>query len=109
MAKNTSVFGISADRAAVEEALEHLRRAGFRETDISVLVPENQGTKDLAHEKNTKAPEGVTSGVLAGGLTGGVLGLLTGLGAPAIPGLGPLVAAGAPPPARPGRAAVWRP
>src|SRR5260370_3247151 len=94
MAKNTSVFGIYADRAAVEEALEHLRRAGFRETDISVLVPENQGTKDLAHEKNTKAPEGVTSGVLAGGLTGGVLGLLTGLGALAIPGLGPLIAAG---------------
>jgi hypothetical protein len=94
MSKNTAVFGIYADRVAVEESVEHLRRAGFRNTDISVLFPENQGTKDFAHEKNTKAPEGVTSGVLAGGITGGVLGLLTGIGALAIPGLGPLIAAG---------------
>jgi hypothetical protein len=94
MAKNTAVFGMYPDRAAVEEAVEHLRRAGFRDTDLSVLFPENQGTKDFAHEKNTKAPEGVTSGVLAGGITGGVLGLLTGLGTLAIPGLGPLIAAG---------------
>src|SRR5882724_5702993 len=94
MAKNTAVFGIYPDRVAVEEGVEHLRRAGFRSTDISVLFPENQGTKDFAHEKNTKAPEGVTSGVVAGGITGGVLGLLTGLGALAIPGLGPLIAAG---------------
>src|SRR5207302_2631494 len=65
-----------------------------RNTDISVLFPENSGTKDFAHEKNTKAPEGVTSGVVAGGITGGVLGLLTGIGALAIPGLGPLIAAG---------------
>jgi hypothetical protein len=94
MAKNTAVFGIYPDRIAVEESVEHLRRAGFRNTDISVLFPENQGTKDFAHEKNTKAPEGVTSGVVAGGITGGVLGLLTGIGALAIPGLGPLIAAG---------------
>src|SRR5205807_5910063 len=92
--KNTAVFGIYPDRLAVEEGVEHLRRAGFRTTDISVLFPENQGTKDFAHEKNTKAPEGVTSGVVAGGITGGVLGLLTGIGALAIPGLGPLIAAG---------------
>ena len=94
MAKNTAVFGIYADRIAVEEGVEHLRRAGFRNTDISVLFPENQGTKDFAHERNTKAPEGVTSGVVAGGITGGVLGLLTGIGVLAIPGLGPLIAAG---------------
>jgi hypothetical protein len=94
MAKNTAVFGIYPDRVAVEEAVDHMRRAGFRNTDISVLFPDNQGTKDFAHEKNTKAPEGVTGGVLAGGLTGGVLGLLTGIGALAIPGLGPLIAAG---------------
>jgi hypothetical protein len=94
MSKNTAVFGIYPDRTAVEEGVEHLRRAGFRNTDISVLFPENQGTKDFAHEKNTKAPEGVTSGVVAGGITGGVLGLLTGIGALAIPGLGPLIAAG---------------
>jgi hypothetical protein len=92
--KNTAVFGIYPSRLAVEEAVEHLRDAGFRSTDISVLFPENQGTKDFAHEKNTKAPEGVTTGALAGGITGGVLGWLTGIGALAIPGLGPMIAAG---------------
>jgi hypothetical protein len=88
--KNTAVFGIYPDRLAVEEGVESLRRAGFRGTDISVLFPENMGTKDFAHEKNTKAPEGATSGAVAGG----VLGWLTGIGALAIPGLGPFVAAG---------------
>jgi hypothetical protein len=92
--KNTAVFGIYPDRVAVEEAVDHLRAAGFRSTDISVLFPENQGTKDFAHEKNTKAPEGVTTGAVAGGVTGGVLGWLTGIGALAIPGLGPFIAAG---------------
>src|SRR4051794_6405004 len=94
MAKNTAVFGIYPDRPAVEEGVEHLRRAGFRNTDISVLFPENSGTKDFAHEKNTKAPEGAASGVVAGGIAGGVLGWLTGIGLLAIPGLGPLIAAG---------------
>lgn len=92
--KNTAVFGIYPDRAAVEEAVDQLRAAGFRSTDVSVLFSDNQGTKDFAHEKNTKAPEGATTGVAAGGLAGGVLGWLTGIGALAIPGLGPLVAAG---------------
>src|SRR5246127_2587708 len=92
--KNTAVFGIYPSRTSVEEAVDHLRAAGFRSTDISVLFPENQGTKDFAHEKNTKAPEGVTTGAVAGGITGGVLGWLTGVGALAIPGLGPFVAAG---------------
>jgi len=92
--KNTAAFGIYPSRAAVEEAVEHLRSAGFRSTDISVLFPENEGTKDFAHEKNTKAPEGATTGVAAGGIAGGVLGWLTGIGALAIPGLGPLIAAG---------------
>ena len=72
--KNTAVFGIYPNRFAVEEAVEHLRKTGFRNTDISVLFQDNQGTKDFAHEKNTKAPEGVTTGVVAGGLAGGVLG-----------------------------------
>src|ERR1700733_4938929 len=94
MSKNTAVFGIYPDRFAVEEAVEHLRTAGFRNTDISVLFQDNQGTKDFAHEKNTKAPEGVTTGVVAGGIAGGVLGWLTGIGVLAIPGLGPLIAAG---------------
>src|SRR5256885_3855038 len=94
MAKNTAVFGIYPDRVAVEEAVEHLRRAGFRSTDISVLFPENQGTKDFAHEKNTKAPEGAATGAGSGAVIGGTLGWLTGIGALAIPGLGPFIAAG---------------
>ena len=92
--KNTAVFGIYPGRLEVEDAVEHFRRAGFRGTDISVLFQDNQGTKDFAHEKNTKAPEGSATGVLAGGIAGGVLGWLTGIGALAIPGLGPLIAAG---------------
>ena len=92
--KNTAVFGIFPNRAATEEAVEHLRSAGFRNTDISVLFSDNQGTKDFAHEKNTKAPEGATTGAVAGVISGGVLGWLTGIGALAIPGIGPFIAAG---------------
>lgn len=92
--KNKAVFGIYPDRPTVEEAVESLRAAGFRGTDISVLFQDNQGTKDFAHEKSTKAPEGATAGGIVGGLSGGVLGWLTGIGALAIPGLGPLIAAG---------------
>lgn len=92
--KNTAVFGIYPDRISVEEGVERLRAAGYRSADISVLFPDNKGTKDFAHEKNTKAPEGATTGGVAGGIAGGVLGWLTGIGALAIPGIGPLVAAG---------------
>jgi hypothetical protein len=92
--KNTAVFGIYPDRIAVEEAVEQFRIAGFRGTDVSVLFPDNKGTKDFAHQRNTKAPEGATTGGVAGGITGGVLGWLTGVGALAIPGLGPFIAAG---------------
>jgi hypothetical protein len=92
--KNTAVFGIYSSRGAVEEAVDILRNAGFRSTDISVLLPENLGNKDLAHEKNTKAPEGVTAGGITGGVIGGALGWLAGIGALAIPGLGPFIAAG---------------
>jgi len=92
--KNRAVFGIYANRLEVEEAVDHLRRTGFRSTDVSVLFPDNQGTKDFAHEKNTKAPEGLATGVAAGGIAGGVLGWLTGIGALVIPGLGAFIAAG---------------
>lgn len=92
--KNTAVFGIYRDRPGVEEAVNALRAAGFRNTDISVLFPDNPGTKDFAHEKNTKAPEGATTGGVVGGVTGGVLGWLVGIGTLAIPGLGPFIAAG---------------
>jgi len=92
--KNTAVFGVYPDRVGVEEGVEYLRRAGFRGTDISVLIPENMGTKDFAHEKNSKAPEGAASGAVAGGIAGGVLGYLTAAGIIAIPALGPFLAAG---------------
>jgi len=92
--KNTAVFGIYRDQLDVERAVDALKAAGFRNTDISALFPENQGTKDFAHEKNTKAPEGATTGAGTGALLGGGLGWLAGIGALAIPGVGPLIAAG---------------
>jgi hypothetical protein len=92
--KNTAVFGIYRNRADVENAVDTLRREEFRNTDISVLFPENEGTKDFAHEKKTKAPEGTATGATTGAIPGGGLGWLAGIGALAIPGLGPFVAAG---------------
>jgi hypothetical protein len=92
--KNTAVFGIYSSYSAVESAVDALKAAGFRNTDISVLMPENVGTKDFAHEKNTKAPEGAATGAGTGLVLGGGLGWLVGIGALAIPGLGPLIAAG---------------
>jgi hypothetical protein len=78
----------------LSSGLEALKTAGFRNTDISVLLPENAGTKDFVHQKDTKAPEGATTGVTTGAVVGGVLGWLAGIGALAIPGIGPLIAAG---------------
>jgi len=92
--KNTAVFGIYADRFNVERAVEAVKAAGFSNNDVSVLFPENQGTKDFAHEKSTKAPEGATTGAGTGAVLGGGLGWLAGIGALAIPGLGPFIAAG---------------
>jgi hypothetical protein len=92
--KNTAVLGIYPSQASVEEALDSLRAAGFRNTDISVLIQENLGTKDFTHEKGTKAPEGAATGAGTGAVIGGVLGWLVGIGTLAIPGLGPFIAAG---------------
>lgn len=92
--KNTAVFGIYQDRLTVESAVDMLQQAGFRNTDISVLFPYNEGTKDFAAEKNTKAPEGTAAGAGTGAVVGGTLGWLAGIGALAIPGLGPFIAAG---------------
>lgn len=94
MSKNTAAFGIYRDQTAVEEAVEAFKRAGFRSADISVLFPENNGTKDFAHEKHTKAPEGAVAGASTGAIIGGALGWLVGIGALAIPGIGPFIAAG---------------
>jgi hypothetical protein len=92
--KNTAVFGIYASETAAERAVDSLVQAGFSNNAISVLLPDQQGTKDFAHEKHTKAPEGTTTGVATGGAVGGTLGLLAGIGALAIPGVGPFIAAG---------------
>ncbi|MBK5291582.1 MAG: DUF3341 domain-containing protein [Acidobacteriia bacterium] len=92
--KNTAAFGIYSDRVKVELGIDTLLAARFRNEDISVLFPDNVGTKDFAHEKNTKAPEGATAGAGAGGAIGGTLGLLVGIGALTIPGLGIFIAAG---------------
>jgi len=94
MAKNIAVFGIYRNRQDVEEGVQALRNANFRSTDISVLFSENVGTKDFAHEKHTKMPEGSTAGASTGAVVGGVLGWLTGIGALAIPGVGPFIVAG---------------
>src|ERR1700758_756412 len=92
--KNTAVFGIYPSLTSVEISVDELKSAGFRNTDISVLFPESSGTRDFAHEKSTKAPEGATAGAGTGVVLGGALGWLMGIGALAIPGLGPFIAAG---------------
>jgi hypothetical protein len=92
--KNTAAFGIYRTRADAERGVDALTSAGFSSQDISVLFPDKEGSHEFAHEKNTKAPEGTTTGVISGGAVGGTLGLLAGMGALAIPGLGPFIAAG---------------
>ncbi|MGH9629602.1 MAG: general stress protein, partial [Bryobacteraceae bacterium] len=92
--KNTAVFGIYPDQLSAEDSVESLKNSGFRNTDISVLFPDNQGTKDFAHEKQTKAPEGAVTGGASGAVIGGTLGWLAGIGVLAIPGIGPFIAAG---------------
>jgi len=94
MAKNIAVYGIYRTRQMVERAVEELKVAGFRNTDISVLFPESGGTKDFAIEKETKAPEGAVTGAGTGAVVGGALGWLMGIGFLIIPGLGPFIAAG---------------
>jgi len=92
--KNTAVFGIYATPGTAEAAVDHLLSKGFSNAAISVLLPDDESTRAFAHEKNTKAPEGTAAGVTTGGVIGGTLGLLAGIGALAIPGVGPLIAAG---------------
>jgi len=94
MAKYTSVFGLYATPGLAESAVDQLLAAGFNNADISVLLPDDESTRAFAHEKSTKAPEGTAAGVTTGGLIGGTLGLLAGIGTLAIPGVGPLIAAG---------------
>jgi hypothetical protein len=92
--KNVAVFGIYATPSTAEAAVDHLLANGFTNAAISVLLPDDESTRAFAHEKATKAPEGTATGVATGGVIGGTLGLLAGIGALAIPGVGPLIAAG---------------
>jgi hypothetical protein len=92
--KRTAVFGIYSDLGKAESAVDHLLAEGFSGSDVSVLVADTESTREFAHRKATKAPEGTATGATAGGVLGGALGLLAGIGALAIPGLGPLIAAG---------------
>jgi hypothetical protein len=92
--KKTAVFGIYSTRETAERAADSIVNAGFSPADISVLLPENLGNRAIGTEKSTKAPEGATAGGTTGAVLGGALGLLAGIGALAIPGVGPLIAAG---------------
>lgn len=92
--KNTAVFGIYPSTTRAEKAVDLLVAQGFSEQDVSVLMADVNSSREFAHEKNTKAPEGAATGVATGGVLGGTLGLLAGIGALAIPGVGPLIAAG---------------
>src|SRR6266550_6511823 len=92
--KRTAVFGIYSSREAAERAADAIINAGFTSADISVLLPENLGSRSIGMEKSTKAPEGAAAGGSTGAVLGGTLGLLAGIGALAIPGVGPLIAAG---------------
>src|SRR5258706_8709608 len=93
--KKTAVFGIYPSAAAAERAVDSLVIDGFFHNDVSVLLPDNQSSRDLAHEKNTKAPEGTTTGVAAGGTIGGTLGLLAGVGNLPDSPMGPFLFGGA--------------
>jgi hypothetical protein len=92
--KKTAVFGLYPSVERAESAVDALVNGRFSNDDVSVLMADQKGSRDFAHEKQTKAPEGTTTGVAAGGTIGGTLGLLAGIGALAIPGVGPFIAAG---------------
>lgn len=92
--KNTAVFGVYNSRSDLEAAIDDLRADGFRASDISVMLPYNDGLREFSHEKNSKAPEGAAAGAGSGAVVGGVLGWLAGIGLLAIPGIGPFIAAG---------------
>ena len=90
----SSVFAMVPDESRAVTIVSQLKAAGFTEGDISVLFPDKSGTRDFAHEQHTKAPEGAATGGITGGVVGGALGVLAGIGALAIPGVGPFIAAG---------------
>jgi hypothetical protein len=91
---NKSVYAIAISEGQANQIVDSLTHSGFSPNDISVLFPDKESTHEFSHEKNTKAPEGAITGAATGGVLGGTLGLMAGIGALAIPGVGPLIAAG---------------
>jgi hypothetical protein len=89
-----AVICIAKSEEQATRIVDDLKAAGFSNNDVSVLLPDRAGSRDFAHEHHTKAPEGAATGAVAGGVTAGVLGWLVGIGTLAIPGVGPLIAAG---------------
>lgn len=89
-----AVFCIARSEEQAVRIVNQLKEAGFSNNDVSVLLPDRAGSRDFAHEHNSKAPEGAAAGAVAGGVTAGILGWLVGIGTLAIPGVGPLIAAG---------------
>lgn len=89
-----SVYAIATSEMQANQIVDSLTASGFSTNDISALFPDKESTHEFSHEKNTKAPEGAVTGAATGGVIGGTLGLLAGIGALAIPGVGPLIAAG---------------
>jgi hypothetical protein len=89
-----SVFCIATSRQQADRIVEQLKNANFSNNDISALFADKGTSHDFAHEKNTKAPEGAVVGAGTGGVIGGALGWIAGIGALAISGVGPFIAAG---------------
>ena len=94
MSKNTSVMGIYPDRTTVSDAINVLHKAGYRATDVLVMSSDNQGSKDFAHEKHTRAPAGAATGAAVGAVVGAALAWFVATHTLTITGLGPLVEAG---------------
>jgi hypothetical protein len=92
--RSAAVFGIYPSRTRVESTVSALKHAGFSNTDVSILLPELENSGEMPTEQSTKAPEGTMVGVGSGAAVGGALGWLVGIGAVAIPGIGPVIAAG---------------
>ena len=90
----TAVFCIAKSELQAIDIVDGLKASGFSSGDVSVLFPDKGASRDFAHERKTKAPEGATAGASTGGVLGGALGWLAGIGALAIPGIGPFIAAG---------------
>jgi hypothetical protein len=94
MVRNTSVMGIYPDRTTVSDAVNVLQKAGYRPTDISVLASDNPGSKDFAHEKRSRSPEGAAFAAAAGALLGATLAWVVSIQTVTTAALNPLATAG---------------